>query len=140
MPTQQTTEVTGLAALEKAIAQHKGKVIYVDFWASWCAPCRKSFPWLYAMQQQYADNSFVILSVNLDAERPLAEQFLSEVQVNFPIIYDPKGETSKKYRLRGMPTSLLIDQYGNGVSSHTVFLEENIPLYEEEIKKLLGKS
>ncbi|HCM47547.1 MAG TPA: TlpA family protein disulfide reductase, partial [Colwellia sp.] len=67
-----------LAEFENAMEQHKGKVVYVDFWASWCVPCRKSFPWMNIMQAKHQEQGLVVLSINLDAQLPLAEKFLLE--------------------------------------------------------------
>ncbi len=88
-----------VALLFSAVAVHasdsldlerfRGKVVVVDFWASWCEPCRHSFPWLNEMQAKYADRGLVIIGVNVDRERADAERFLREVPAGFPIVYDP---------------------------------------------------
>ena len=63
----------------------KGKVIYLDFWASWCLPCKKSFPWMHEMKQKYAKQGFEVVAINLDEERKLADEFLKEADVNFTV-------------------------------------------------------
>jgi thiol-disulfide isomerase/thioredoxin len=128
-----------LSDFEEQIASHKGKVIYVDFWASWCVPCRKSFPWMNEIQAEYADQNFTVLSVNLDAETDLAEKFLQEVPAQFPIFYDPKGKVAKAFKLKGMPSSFIINKAGKIVSTHVGFTEEKKKKYQQEILSLLAE-
>ncbi|WP_076417724.1 TlpA disulfide reductase family protein [Colwellia sp. UCD-KL20] len=123
--------------LQQLLQQHKGSVIYVDFWASWCGPCRKSFPWMNEIQQKH--ENLKIISVNVDNERALAAEFLDKVSANFPIIYDPKGKIAKKYKLKGMPSSYIYNKAGLLVSSHVGFTESKQKKYEEELQYLLAK-
>jgi len=126
-----------LSDFETQLAQYKGKVVYVDFWASWCVPCRKSFPWMNDMQKQYADEDFTILSVNLDAQQSLAKDFLTEVKANFPVFYDPKGKVAKAFKLKGMPSSFIVNKAGEIVSAHVGFTESKKAKYQTEIEDLL---
>ncbi|MEW6989911.1 TlpA family protein disulfide reductase [Colwelliaceae bacterium 6441] len=128
-----------LAEFEAQVARHKGKVIYVDFWASWCVPCRKSFPWMNAMQSKYAGKDFTVLSVNLDAQADLAAKFLTETPAQFPIFYDPKGKVAKAFKLKGMPSSFIINKSGKIVSSHVGFTEKKKEKYQQELARLLAK-
>mgnify|MGYP000190875153 FL=1 len=124
---------------DKLIASHKGKVIYLDFWASWCGPCRKSFPWMNNMQEKYHQQGLVIISVNVDNSKALADEFLAEVPANFNVFYDPKGKVARKFKLKGMPSSYIIDRSGKMVSAHVGFTESKKMKYEEELKTLLNK-
>ena len=124
---------------DKLIASHKGKVIYLDFWASWCGPCRKSFPWMNNMQEKYHQQGLVIISVNVDNSKALADEFLAEVPANFNVFYDPKGKVARKFKLKGMPSSYIIDRSGKMVSAHIGFTESKKMKYEEELKTLLNK-
>ena len=117
----------------------KGNVIYLDFWASWCVPCRKSFPWMNEMQSKYLDKGFVVFSVNLDAEKSYAEQFLTEVPASFDVFYDPKGNVAKKFKLKGMPSSFLIDRQGNIISSHVGFNDDKKARYQREIEQMFAQ-
>jgi len=128
-----------LSDFEAQVASHKGKVIYVDFWASWCVPCRKSFPWMNEIQNKYADKNFTVLSVNLDAEAGFAEKFLQEVPAQFPIFYDPRGKVAKAFKLKGMPSSFIINKAGKIVSTHVGFTEEKKKKYQQEILNLLAE-
>jgi thiol-disulfide isomerase/thioredoxin len=123
--------------LERLMQQHHGKVIYLDFWASWCGPCRKSFPWMNDMQKQYQEKGLVVLSVNLDEEKELATQFLKQTPAKFDIVYDASGDLARKFKLKGMPSSYLFDREGNLVSSHNGFNDKKKKLYEKEIQHLL---
>jgi thiol-disulfide isomerase/thioredoxin len=121
--------------LQHAISENSGKVIYVDFWASWCGPCRQSFPWLNKMQSKH--ENLKIISINLDNDRPLADEFLREIPANFTVIYDPKGKLAKEYKIKGMPSSYLIDKAGKLVSAHSGFSVNKEDQYEQEIVTLL---
>jgi len=123
--------------LEKSLNEAKGQVVYLDFWASWCGPCRKSFPWLNAMQAKYKNQGFKVISVNVDAERSLADEFLQALPAHFTVIYDPKGKVARQFKLKGMPSSYLINKQGEMVSAHVGFIENKKPSYEQEIVRLI---
>ena len=133
-----TTTDNVLQNFEKLISSHKGKVIYLDFWASWCGPCRKSFPWMNDIQKRYQDKGLVIISVNVDNNKALATEFLAEVPANFKVFYDPKGKVARKFKLKGMPSSYIIDRSGKMVSAHVGFTDDKKIKYEEELKTLLN--
>lgn len=128
-----------LAEFENAMEQHKGKVVYVDFWASWCVPCRKSFPWMNIMQAKHQEQGLVVLSINLDAQLPLAEKFLLETPANFAIIFDAKGILAKKFNLKGMPSSYLFNRESKLISAHNGFNAKKQQQYEDEIALLLSQ-
>jgi cytochrome c biogenesis protein CcmG/thiol:disulfide interchange protein DsbE len=115
----------------------EGKVIYLDFWASWCEPCRESFPWMAAMKEKYGSQGFEVVAINLDKERKLADQFLQAMDVNFIVAFDAAGESASKYELRGMPGSYLIDRDGNIHASHLGFRDKDKAKLEMAIQKLL---
>jgi len=133
----QNLVLQGDKALSEMIKLHKGKVIYLDFWASWCVPCRKSFPWMNSMQEMYKKDGFVVIAVNLDAEYESAQDFLKNNATTFEIIYDPTGETPKKYGVKGMPTSYLLGRDGKVKIAHTGFFTKKKTQYEKEIQALL---
>jgi thiol-disulfide isomerase/thioredoxin len=121
----------------EVLKHYKGKIVYLDFWASWCAPCRKSFPWMNELKNKFDNDQFVVVSVNLDADEKLAEKFLSQVPANFPIIYDRQGDLASELQLKGMPSSFLINAKGKVVSAHMGFTEKKKLRYEQEIRELL---
>jgi len=124
---------------EQAMEQYKGKVVYLDFWASWCAPCRESFPWMNTMQGTHQAQGFVILSVNLDAQTTLADEFLQQTPANFGIIFDAKGVLAKRFKLKGMPSSYLFNRQGKLISTHTGFNATKQKKYEQEIIQALAR-
>ncbi|GHF87501.1 TlpA disulfide reductase family protein [Thalassotalea marina] len=126
-----------LTEFDALIQSNKGKVIYVDFWASWCIPCKKSFPWMNEMQAKYKNTDFTVLSVNLDANKSHALTFLEEIPATFPVFYDPKGRVAKAFKLKGMPSSFIVDKAGNIVSSHVGFNETKKVSYQTEIEALI---
>lgn len=115
------------------ISNHAGKVVYVDFWASWCAPCRASFPFMKDMAEKFGD-SLVIVAINVDKDRNDAEQFLQQYDVNFDIVYDPAGSFAEKFEVKGMPTSYLFDKQGQLLGSHIGFKKKDIERLEAAIK------
>jgi cytochrome c biogenesis protein CcmG, thiol:disulfide interchange protein DsbE len=122
-----------------SINDFKNQVVYLDFWASWCGPCRQSFPWMNEMQARYGDQGFKVIAINLDDERANADRFLAEVQANFDIGYDPDGKTAEMYNLKVMPSSYLIDREGNLVLAHKGFKTKDRVSMETRIKELLAK-
>ena len=130
--------ITSQAVLEQALDEHRGEVIYLDFWASWCGPCRKSFPWMNKIEAEYKQQGFSVISVNLDANKALATKFLNEMPASFTVIYDPKGKIAKHFKIQGMPSSMLIGRDGKIKSRHTGFFTNKISLYQQEIEQLLA--
>lgn len=128
---------TAGTAPELDLSKYAGKVVYLDFWASWCAPCRRSFPWMNDMLARYGDAGLAVVSVNVDAEHELAEEFLAETPANFPVVYDPEGILAAQWQLLGMPSSYLIGPDGNVISRHVGFRSDSPQKYEAEIRKLL---
>jgi len=122
---------------EVDLAQLEGKVVYLDFWASWCDPCRDSFPWMAEMKEKYGSDGLEVVAVNLDKERALADTFLKTMKVNFVVAFDASGESAEKYGLRGMPGSYLIGRDGNIQASHLGFNDKDKAKLEAAIKVLL---
>jgi len=116
----------------------RGKVVYVDFWASWCGPCRKSFPWMAEMQKKYGPSGFTVVAVNVDKKRPDAERFLQATPAQFTVVYDPAGATPSAWNVKAMPTSFVIDAKGNVAVIESGFREENVAELEGRIKTLVG--
>lgn len=115
----------GAGAGPVSLSSLKGKVVYVDFWASWCGPCRQSFPWMNEMQTKYGPQGLQIVAVNLDAKRADADQFLAQLPPRFSIAFDAKGESAKRFGVKGMPTSVLIGPDGTVLAVHQGFNDED---------------
>jgi cytochrome c biogenesis protein CcmG, thiol:disulfide interchange protein DsbE len=121
-----------------SLARLAGKVVYVDFWASWCAPCRRSFPWMNALHQRYAPRGLTIVAINVDRNRADAEQFLARYPPEFAVVFDPAGATPGAYAVPGMPTSYLIDARGRIVQVEQGFLDDRADALEAQIRSLLA--
>jgi cytochrome c biogenesis protein CcmG, thiol:disulfide interchange protein DsbE len=114
-------------------------VVYVDFWASWCGPCKQSFPWMNDMQAKYGSKGLQIVGINLDTKASDADQFLAEVPTNFLVAYDPKGDSAKRYQVKGMPSSFLLGPDGKIIKVHTGFRPEQRKELEDAIVAALAK-
>ena len=121
----------------KALA---GKVVLVDFWASWCGPCLQSFPWMNELQQRHGDQGLVVLAVNLDQERALADDFLKKLPPKFRVEYDQAGELAKKFGVEAMPTSFLVDRQGRVRIRHAGFRNAQRAEREQQIEQLLKET
>jgi len=113
------------------------KAIYVDFWASWCTPCRKSFPFMSDLQRRYADRGLVVLAVNVDAERRDADDFLAHYPAGFTVLFDGKGDAATQFGVKGMPSSYLVGADGVIRNVHMGFREETPAAVEAELETLL---
>lgn len=120
-----------------SLSDYKGKVVYLDFWASWCGPCRKAFPFMDELQKEYEKEGLVVLAVNQDTKPSLAINFLKKNKSNLTSLFDKNGQVSSAYELRGMPSSFLIDKKGVIHSSHVGFNDSKIKKIREEVKRLL---
>lgn len=125
--------------LPSELAHHRGNVVVVDFWASWCKPCRQSIPWLNELRRLHGAEGLVIVGVNVDASRADAERFLREVPIGFEVLYDPEGRLAEKFGLQGMPTTFVFDREGK--LAHTVlgYRENSRAAHESEIIHLLKR-
>jgi cytochrome c biogenesis protein CcmG/thiol:disulfide interchange protein DsbE len=137
--------IAGIAAAEAPngelqLEQYRGKVVVVDFWASWCVPCRRSFPWMNDMQAKYGDQGLVIIGVNVDRERAAADEFLAEVPADFLIHYDNDGAMAKAFGVEAMPSSYVIGRDGERVARHLGFKVKKQDEYEAIIVAALGET
>ena len=115
----------------------RGKVVYIDFWASWCAPCRRSFPWMNAMHDKYAASGLVVVGINVDQRKPDAEKFLAQMPAKFTIVYDTPGESPKAYGIKAMPSSVLVDGQGRVIAVHAGFRDEDRDGLEAKLRAAL---
>jgi thiol-disulfide isomerase/thioredoxin len=121
------------------LSPHAGNVLLVDFWASWCEPCRRSFPWMNTMQQKYAEDGLVIVAVNVDNDVSAAQRFLEENPASFRIHYDEDRSLARRFEVVAMPSSFLLDGNGQVVASHLGFKVLKQDEYEAAIRAALGK-
>lgn len=115
----------------------KGKVVYVDFWASWCGPCRASFPVLDKLYGQHKDKGFVVLGINQDDRAEDAQVFLDRIPVGFPLLVDPEHRLAEDFEVKGMPSAILIDRKGIVRHVHRGFRSGDEKEIATRIEKLL---
>ena len=138
-PAPQFTLPTLKTDAPTALKQFAGKVIYLDFWASWCAPCKTSFPLLNKLHAKLKAQGFEVVAINLDEDKLLGEKFLQEVPVDFTVLRDAKGELADQYVVESMPTSFIIDRNGIVQKIHHGFTSDDIKELEAKITELLAK-
>ena len=116
-----------------------GKVVVIDFWASWCEPCAKALPWLAEMQQRYGKEGLQVITVNLDQVPKDAEKLASLLPEGVVQVSDPKGNLAAEFKLEGLPSTFLLTREGDPAGSHVGFLPKEIPEREAEILEILKK-
>ena len=125
------------AAPSLDLAAYKGRVVVVDFWASWCTPCRRSIPWLNQMRAKYGDRGLVVIGVNVDKDGEDAARFLREVPIDFDVVYDPAGALAARYGVEGMPSTYVYSRDGELAARHLGFQNAKRPEYEALLGRLL---
>jgi peroxiredoxin len=132
-------EATTLAGQPIAMADLKGRVLLVDFWASWCDPCREEFPEFEALYQEFRDRGVEIVAVSVDRKRENAEAFLAKHPVTFAVVHDDDHAIADRFKPRAMPTAYVIDQAGVVRFVHLGFQRSYLAKYREEITRLLAE-
>jgi thiol-disulfide isomerase/thioredoxin len=120
-----------------SLAQLKGKVVMLNFWASWCGPCRQEMPLLDQMHKRYSALGFTLVGVNVDADSKDAEQWLSKTPVSFPVLFDRDSKVSKLYEVSAMPSTVFIDRKGNVRYLHRGYKTGDEGEYLNQIRALL---
>lgn len=122
-------------ANELDLKKHKGKVIYLDFWASWCGPCKESFPWLNQLQKDHPEVK--IIAVNLDKNKKDADDFLKKHPAEFEVFYNPSATLAQEFKVKGMPYTIIFNKNGEQKFNHIGFSKKRSDKYIQEIKSLL---
>lgn len=118
---------------------YQGQVVLLDFWASWCGPCRRSFPWMNQMREKYGRDGLVVIAVNMDSDRALADKFLDAFPAQFAVVYDQQ-KLAEQLDVAAMPTSFIIGRDGRISAAHKGFLTKKLPLYEQSIREALSSN
>lgn len=132
LPQLQSEQMLTLASLQ-------GRVVLLDFWASWCGPCRQSLPEYQKLRDEFSRDDFEVLAVSVDEERDDALAFLKKFPLQFPLLLDAGSEVARAYGLKGMPSSYLIDRHGVLRSSHVGFQIKDIALLRSRIQQLVAE-
>ena len=114
------------------------RALWLDFWASWCGPCRQSFPWLNQMHERHRAAGLRIVGISLDAQQPDALAFLQQVPARFPIAFDPAAESGRVFDVKAMPSAYLIGADRRVLLAHRGFRNEDRPELERRIQAALA--
>lgn len=119
------------------LAEQRGELVLINFWASWCGPCRQEMPQLDKLAAEFADLGVQVVGINVEQETADAEQFLKASPVSFPILWDGSNSTAKAYAVGGMPTTVIVDRNGDIRYRHAGYQPGDEQEYREQLKKLV---
>lgn len=122
---------------ELSLSAMKGQVVMINFWASWCGPCRQEFPALDQIYGKYKPMGFAMIGINVESEKADAERFLGKTPVSFPILFDPDNRVSGSYGVSAMPTTFLLDREGRVRWQHRAYKPGDEAKYIEQIRAIL---
>jgi thiol-disulfide isomerase/thioredoxin len=125
------------AGQDVSLSQYKGDVVMINFWASWCGPCRQEMPLLESIYKKYNKMGFVLLGVNVEPNSQAANDWLKATPVSFPILYDKDSKVSKLYDVAGMPSTVIIDRNGNLRVLHRGYKPGDENEYLDSIRSLI---
>jgi cytochrome c biogenesis protein CcmG/thiol:disulfide interchange protein DsbE len=120
-----------------SLSELEGKTVYIDFWASWCGPCRQSLPLYEVMNKSLPQDKFQLVAINLDESREDALQFLNKHPVSYTVAFDPEGVSASSWGIRAMPSSFLIGPRGEIIKEWIGFQPAHIEEIEDEIRSLI---
>jgi peroxiredoxin len=109
-----------------ALADFRGQVVLLNFWAVWCGYCRAEFPVLQAFYERHQNDGFVVLAINIQERKELVSEYVGETGLTFPVLLDRRGEVTARYRVRGLPTSFLVDRDGRILEKHIGPVDESM--------------
>jgi peroxiredoxin len=119
------------------LSEYRGQVVLINFWASWCGPCRQEMPHLDAIHRKYAGLGFTVFGVNVEQDRKLADKVLRDIPVSFPILFDDQNEVSELYDVDAMPATVLVDRNGDIRFMHRGYKPGYEMEYEQQVRALV---
>lgn len=119
------------------LSEFRGQVVMLNFWASWCGPCRKEMPLLDDLQKRYGKLGFIVLGVNVEEDSNKAKSLLKDIPVSFPILFDTQNTVSKQYKVSAMPSTVMIDRDGNMRYLHKGYKPGDEVQYKKWVKQLV---
>lgn len=119
------------------LSEMTGNVVLINFWASWCGPCREEMPLLNDLHKKYGPLGFTVLGVNVEEDSKNARGFLKDFPVDFPVLLDNKNQVSKQYNVVAMPTTVVVDRDGNMRFLHKGYKAGDEKKYRKMVKKLV---
>ncbi len=125
---------------EVSLADFRGEVIYLNFWASWCTPCRQEMPYLAQLWERHHDEGFQVLAVNVEKDGDLAREFAQQFDLPFPVLWDNERTVSSEYRVPGFPIHFIVDRSGHIRYSGLGFNLADVGAIGQEVETLLAES
>lgn len=119
------------------LSEFRGEVVLINFWASWCGPCRQEMPLLSELHEQYRDLGFTVLGVNVEQDTRKARDLLEETPVSFPVLFDTNSTVSRNYDVAAMPSTVLIDRDGRVRYQHKGYKPGYEALYQQQVRELI---
>jgi len=119
------------------LSELRGQVVLLNFWASWCGPCRQEMPLLEKLQQRYSALGFTVLGVNVEEDSSKAKTLLKDIPVSFPILFDTQNTVSEQYKVSAMPSTVMIDRNGNMRYLHKGYKPGDEAQYKKWVKQLI---
>ena len=121
------------------LSELRGEVVLINFWASWCGPCRQEMPHLEALYQKYEPLGFELLAVNVEQDRRKADKMLKKQPVSFPVLFDDRNEVSKLYEVIAMPSTVIVDRDGNVRHVHHGYKPGYEQDYQQQVRSLIAE-
>jgi peroxiredoxin len=122
-----------------SLTDQRGKVVMINFWASWCPPCLKEMPLLDEIYNTHKDNGFTLLGINIEQDTTEAKRLIKELDLSFPILFDPNNQVGKQYNVRAMPTTVVVDQTGTVRFVNHGYRPGDEEKYEAQVRELIGE-
>lgn len=119
------------------LSEYRGQVVLINFWASWCGPCRQEMPLLDALHDKYAPLGFTVLGINVDQDPVQARAMLERIPVGFPVVFDSASTVSKLYDVIAMPTTVIVDRNGDARYLHRGYKPGDEEQYQRHVRALL---
>jgi len=130
-------KLDSMAGKPVSLDQYKGQVVMINFWASWCGPCRQEMPILEKLHSKYKPMGFTMIGINVEPDSTLGMNWLKTTPVTFPILFDTKSEVSKLYSVAGMPSTVIVDRKGNLRWLHRGYKPGDENEYLDQIRALV---
>jgi len=119
------------------LSEYRGEVVLINFWASWCGPCRQEMPLLSELHDKYRALGFTVLGVNVEADSSKARKLLQELPVSFPVVFDGDSTVSRQYDVVAMPSTVLVDRDGNIRYLHKGYKPGLEAVYQQQVRDLI---
>lgn len=119
------------------LSEYRGEVVLINFWASWCGPCRQEMPVLSELHDKYHALGFTVLGVNVEADTRKARKLLQDLPVSFPVVFDSDSVVSKQYDVVAMPSTVLVDRDGNMRYLHKGYKPGLEDVYQQQVRDLV---